>query len=151
MTVKKKTMNKETDNFEPRIVGFLCKWCPSSAVDVAGTQKIPYPANIRIIKLMCAGSLDATYVLRALQEGADGVLVAGCPSGNCHYVSGDTKAKRGTDTLMTILESWGLEEQRVRVESIGADDGAKFASVVTELTRDVRKLGPNPMSKNWSF
>jgi F420-non-reducing hydrogenase iron-sulfur subunit len=137
--------------FEPKIVGFLCKWCVGSAIDVGGTAGIQYPPNIRIIKVMCSGSIDPTYVLRALQEGADAVLVAGCPSGNCHYVSGNQKVKRRTEALMTILGTLGVEPERVRVEWIGSEEGQKFAKIATEMTEEIRTLGPNPMSKFASF
>jgi len=138
-------------DFEPKIVGFLCKWCSSSAADLAGTTRLQYPTNIRIIRTMCSGSVDNTYIVRALLDGADGVLVAGCHPGDCHYVSGNYKARRRITLLKCILDTIGLENDRVWLRWIGADEGKKFADTVKEMTEKMRKLGPNPMGKNWSL
>jgi F420-non-reducing hydrogenase iron-sulfur subunit len=136
---------------EPRIVGFLCKWCSSSAADLAGTARIQYPPNIRIIKLMCSGSVDSVYILKALMEGADGVLVAGCHPGDCHYIEGNYKARRRMALLKNILDSLGLEQERVWIRWIGADEGKNFAETVTEMTESLKQLGPNPMHKYWNI
>ena len=142
---------KVKDDFEPKIVGFLCKWCSSSAADLAGTTRLQYPANIRIIRMMCSGSVDNTYVLRALQDGADGVLIAGCHPGDCHYVSGNYKARRRIALLKSILDTLGLENDRVWLRWIGADEGRKFADTIKDMTEELKQLGPNPMAMNWSL
>ena len=139
------------NDFEPKIVGFLCKWCSSSAADLAGTTRIQYPTNIRIIRMMCSGSVDNTFVIRALLDGADGVLLAGCHPGDCHYVSGNYKARRRITLLKSILDTLGLENERVWLRWIGADEGQKFADTVAEMTEEMKKLGPNPMAADWSL
>ncbi len=142
---------KKPEEFEPKIVGFLCKWCASTAADLAGTTRLQYPPNIRTIQLMCSGSVDNVYVLKALLEGADGVLIAGCHPGDCHYVSGNYKARRRIALLKNILNTLGLEGERVKLEWIGADEGRKYAQTIEELTDEIRKLGPNPMQKFWAL
>lgn len=144
---KKKSGSKD---FEPKIVGFLCKWCSSSAADLAGTSRIQYPPNIRIIRLMCSGSVDSVYLVKALMEGADGVLVAGCHPGDCHYMEGNYKARRRVALLKDIMNTLGLESDRVWIRWIGADEGRKFAKTVDEMTEELKKMGPNPMQKYWN-
>lgn len=141
----------ETKEFEPKIVGFLCKWCSSSAADLAGTTRIQYPSNIRIIRLMCSGSVDSIYLIKALMEGADGVLVAGCHPGDCHYVEGNYKARRRVALLKDIFKTLGLESERVWIKWIGADEGRKFAETVKKMTEELKKLGPNPMQNYWNI
>lgn len=136
--------------FEPKIVAFLCKWCTSAASDLAGVSRIQYPPNIRIIRMMCSGSVDPVYVIRALLEGADGVLIGGCHPGDCHYVSGNYKARRRTVLLKNIFETLGLDGDRVWIKWISASEGRKFAETVTEMTEEMRKLGPNPTRTEWS-
>ncbi len=140
----------EKENFEPVIVGFFCNWCTSTAADLAGTARMQYPPNVRPIRTMCSGSVDPVYVLRALLGGADGVIVGGCPPGDCHYVSGNYKTRRRMAILKTILSTLGLEEERVQLRWISAAEGAKFARTMGEVTREARKLGPNPMKNDWS-
>ncbi len=101
--------------------------------------------------MMCSGSVDNSYVIRALLDGADGVLIAGCHPGDCHYVSGNYKARRRVTLLKSILDTLGLENERVWLRWIGADEGRKFANIVAEMTAEMKKLGPNPMAKNWSL
>lgn len=136
--------------FEPKIVGFLCTWCSSSAADLAGTTRIQYPPNIRIIKLMCSGSVDSVYIIKALMEGADGVLIAGCHPGDCHYIEGNYKARRRVALAKDILNTLGLESQRIWIRWIGADEGKKFAETVSDMTEELKKMGPNPMQKYWN-
>jgi F420-non-reducing hydrogenase iron-sulfur subunit len=150
MMVEENATDKK-EEFEPKIVGFLCKWCSSSAADLAGTSRIQYPPNIRIIRLMCSGSVDSAYLVKALLEGADGVLVAGCHPGDCHYIEGNYKARRRMALLKDILNTLGLETERVWVRWIGADEGRKFAQTVSEMTEQLKKLGPNPMQKQWAL
>ena len=141
----------EAGQFEPVIVGFFCNWCTAAAADLAGTSRMQYPPNVRPIRVMCSGSVDPVYVLRALLGGADGVIIGGCPPGDCHYVSGNYKARRRMAILKIILATLGLEEERVWVRWISAAEGAKFSRTMNELTRAIKKLGPNPMKRDWSI
>ena len=140
----------EDSTFEPRIIGFLCNWCTYAGADLAGTSRIQYPANIRIIRMMCSGSLDPTYVLKVLLEGADGVLIGGCHPGDCHYISGNLKARRRVAILKSVLEDAGLEPQRVWLRWISASEGAYFAETVREMVDHLRTLGPNPLKLEWA-
>jgi len=141
----------EEHQFEPVIVGFFCNWCTATAADLAGTTRMQYPPNVRPIRTMCSGSVDPVYVLRALLGGADGVIVGGCPPGDCHYVSGNYKARRRIAILKTILATLGLEDDRVWVRWISAAEGAKFARTMNEVTQTIKKLGPNPIKSDWSI
>lgn len=136
-----------SDTFEPKIIGFLCNWCTYAGADLAGTSRIQYPPNIRIVRLMCSGALDPTYVLKVLLEGADGVLIGGCHPGDCHYLSGNYKARRRVAILKTVLKKAGLEPERVWLRWISASEGAYFAETVRDLTEHITKLGPNPLRK----
>jgi F420-non-reducing hydrogenase iron-sulfur subunit len=136
--------------FEPKIIGFLCNWCTSAAADLAGTSRFQYPPNIRPIRVMCSGSVDSSYILKALLDGADGVLVGGCHPGDCHYVSGNYRARRRIALLKRILETLDLRPERVWLEWISASEGRKFASFVGKMTDDIRSMGPNPMGEFWS-
>ena len=138
------------EQFEPKIVAFMCKWCTSTAADLAGTTRLQYPANVRPITTMCSGTVDPVYILRALLSGADGVLVGGCHPGDCHYVSGNMKARRRVAIAKKILESLGLDSDRVWLKWISASEGRKFANTAAEITEEIRKLGPNPISQYWS-
>jgi len=140
----------ERSTFEPTIIGFLCNWCTYAGADLAGTSRIQYPPNIRIIRMMCSGSLDPTYVLKALLEGADGVLIGGCHPGDCHYISGNLKARRRVAILKSVLEDAGLEPQRVWLRWISASEGAYFAETVREMVDHLRTLGPNPLKLEWA-
>ncbi len=133
------------DNFEPKIIAFLCNWCTYAGADLAGTSRMQYPANIRIIRLMCSGALDPTYVLKVLLEGADGVLIGGCHPGDCHYLNGNYKARRRVAALKKILEKSGLEPERVWLRWISASEGAYFAETVRDIVDHIKKLGPNPL------
>ncbi len=141
----------EEDQFEPVIVGFFCNWCTATAADLAGTTRMQYPPNVRPIRTMCSGSVDPVYILRALLGGADGVILGGCPPGDCHYVSGNYKARRRMAILKTILSTLGLEDDRVWIRWISAAEGVKFARTMNEVTQTIKKLGPNPMKSDWSI
>lgn len=136
--------------FEPKIVAFLCNWCTYTGADLAGTSRIQYPPNVRIIRLMCSGSVDPTYVLKPLLDGADGVLIGGCHPGDCHYQSGNYKARRRTVALKEILRNAGIDETRVWLRWISASEGQRFADTVTEMTEFLREKGPNPMRTEWA-
>jgi len=128
--------------FEPKIVGFLCKWCSYAGADLAGTSRIKYPSNINTIRVNCSGRVDPTLVLKALASGADGVLIAGCHPGDCHYTNGNVKALRRFKLLQRLLDQFGIERQRVRLEWVSASEGDRYAKVVRGMTEDVRSLGP---------
>ena len=134
--------------FEPNIVGFLCNWCSYAGADLAGTSRLSYPPNMKPIRVMCSGRVDPVFILDALQKGADGVLVAGCHPGDCHYQAGNYKTNRRIKLLKKLLGELGIEPGRIRFEYISASEGQKFASVVKEFVEDVRKLGPNPLMVN---
>lgn len=136
-------------DFEPKIVGFLCNWCTYAGADLAGTSRIQYPPNMRPIRVMCSGSVDPVYILRALLEGADGVFIGGCHPGDCHYVSGNYRTRRRMALFNSIMRSLGLDDGRVLLRWISAAEGKKFAETVTEFTERLRKLGPNPFKEIW--
>lgn len=129
-------------SFEPKIVGFLCNWCSYGAADLAGTSRIKYPSNIRIIRVMCSGRIDPTFVLKAFEKGADGVLICGCHIGDCHYMEGNHKAARRIPLLKKMLVQLGIEDRRIRLEWCSAAEGERFATIVNDMTEQVRKLGP---------
>jgi len=136
-----------TKEFEPNIIGFLCNWCSYAGADLAGTSRMKYPPNIKSIRVMCSGRVDPVFVLEALRKGADGVLVAGCHPGDCHYQSGNYKANRRMKLLKKLLEEMAVDPGRLRFEYISASEGAKFASVVTEFVDQLKKMGPNPLKE----
>ncbi len=136
------------NGFEPRIVAFLCNWCSYTGADLAGTARMKYPANVRTIRVMCSGRVDAQFVMKAFAEGADAVLISGChtPS-DCHYQEGNFKALRRYHLLKKMLPQFGIEPERLRLEWISAAEGDKFQEVCTEYTEQIRKLGPSPVKK----
>jgi F420-non-reducing hydrogenase iron-sulfur subunit len=135
------------NGFEPKIVAFTCNWCSYAAADLAGTSRIPYPPNVRIIRVMCSGMVDPIYVLKAFEAGFDGVLVAGCHIGDCHYISGNVKAQDRIEKLRRVLHTLGLEDQRLRLEWISAAEGGGFAETVKEHVGQLKELGPSPFRK----
>jgi F420-non-reducing hydrogenase iron-sulfur subunit len=130
-------------SYEPRIVGFLCNWCSYAGADLAGTSRITYPPNIRIIRVMCSARVEPGFVLEALARGADGVLLCGCHPGDCHYAEGNYKAMRRFPLLQRVLESYGVERDRVRLEWVSASEGQRFADIVADMTTRLRALGPS--------
>jgi len=135
------------NGFEPQIVAFTCNWCSYAAADLAGTSRIPYPPNVRIIRVMCSGMVDPIYVLRAFEAGFDGVLVAGCHIGDCHYISGNVKAEDRIAKLRRLLHTLGVEDERLRLEWISAAEGGGFAETIKELVGQLKELGPSPFRK----
>jgi len=134
-----------TKEFEPNIIGFLCNWCSYAGADLAGTSRMKYPPNIKSIRVMCSGRVDPVFILEALKKGADGVLVAGCHPGDCHYQSGNYKTNRRIKLLKKFLEEMAIDPDRVKFEYVSASEGAKFAAVVTEFVDELKKMGPNPL------
>ena len=130
------------DSWEPKIVAFLCNWCSYAGADLAGVGRIQYPPNTRTIRVPCSGRVNPLFILRALQNGADGVLVSGCHPGDCHYLSGNYAARRRFSVFSRLLEYVGIEEGRVHFSWVSAAEAGRFADVITEVTEEVRKLGP---------
>jgi F420-non-reducing hydrogenase iron-sulfur subunit len=128
--------------FEPKIIGFFCKWCTSAGADLAGTSRKLYPPNLIPIRVLCSSRVDPEHILWALKQGADGVLVGGCHPGDCHYQDGNYKTRKRILLLMEVLKELGIEESRLRLEWISAAEGEKFTQVVKEFTEEVRRLGP---------
>ena len=128
--------------WEPKILGFLCTWCSYAGADLAGVSRFQYPPNIRIIRVPCSGRVSPPMILKALQQGVDGVLVSGCHPGDCHYSSGNFYARRKLVLLKRLLEHVGLEPDRVQFSWVSAAEGEKFSNVVREVTEKVKKLGP---------
>lgn len=131
--------------FEPKIIGFLCNWCSYAGADLAGTSRMQYPPSTRIIRMMCTGRVNPTFILRAFAEGADGVLVGGCHLGECHYVSGNYKAERRVKFVAELLEEVGIEKGRLMLKWISAAEGERFANTIKEFTEIIKKLGPSPL------
>lgn len=129
-------------DFEPKIVAFFCNWCTYTAADLAGTSRMHYAPNVRIIRVMCSGRVDPQFVLSAFREGADGVLIGGCHPGDCHYQEGNYKALRRYKLLKRLLAQLGIEEARLRLEWIAASEGEKVKRVIDEMTEEIRGLGP---------
>ena len=134
--------------FEPKIIGFTCNWCTYAGADLAGTSKIQYPTNIRIIRVMCTGRIEPEFLLDALKLGADGILIGGCHLGDCHYQEGNYKTELRVRLVKSLLTSLGIEPERVRLEWISASEGQKFAETVQSFVDEIRELGPNPLKKN---
>ena len=132
----------EQEEFEPNIIGFLCNWCSYAGADLAGTSRIQYPPNVKIIKVMCSGRVNPMYIINAFQQGADGVLISGCHPGDCHYTHGNYLARRRIATMKKLLEFMGIEPDRVKMTWVSAAEGRKYADVVREMTDDIKKLGP---------
>ena len=132
------------DTFDPLIIGFCCNWCSYAGADLAGVSRIQYPPSLRIIRVMCSGMVHPNLVINALTKGADGVLVCGCHPGDCHYQEGNLKAEKRADAIRLMLEDFGLEPERFRLEWVSAAEGPRFAQVVGDFTEEIRQLGPNP-------
>ena len=135
-------MMVESKDYEPKIVAFLCNWCSYAGADLAGTSRIQYPSNVRVIRVPCSGRINPFFILASLQHGVDGVIVSGCHPGECHYLSGNYTARRKFALLKSFLEYAGIEEGRVQFSWVSASEGVRFAKVVAEATEKIRALGP---------
>ncbi|MBU0701090.1 hydrogenase iron-sulfur subunit [bacterium] len=132
-----------SNEFEPIIIAFCCNWCSYTGADLAGVSRLQYPPNIRIIRVMCSGMVHPNLVIDALTKGADGVLICGCHHGDCHYLEGNLKAESRADAIGLMLEDFGLEPERFRLEWISASEGPKFAQVMQEMTMAIKQIGPS--------
>jgi F420-non-reducing hydrogenase iron-sulfur subunit len=132
------------DEYEPLIISFCCNWCSYAGADLAGVSRLQYPPNIRIIRVMCSSMVHPNIVIDALTNGADGVLICGCHPGDCHYEDGNLKTEKRADAINLMLEDFGIEEERFRLEWVSASEGPRFAQVAREFTEQIKKLGPSP-------
>ncbi len=135
------------DGFEPRIIGFCCNWCAYAGADLAGISRLQYPPNMRMIRVMCSGTIEPSYILEAFQKGADGVFIGGCHPGDCHYQAGNYKTMRKIDLTKRLIAQMGLDPKRLRLEWVSAAEGQRFAQVVTDFINEVKALGPNPLNQ----
>lgn len=136
------------NGFGPKIVAFCCHYCAYAAADLAGSLRLQYPTNIRIVKIPCSGRLDAQYVLDAFEEGADGVMVAGCLEGDCHFQTGNLHAKRRVRWLQGLLKEIGLDGERLQMYNMSSAMGGEFVEATTEMTERIEELGPSPLRKS---
>ena len=136
-------MNNE--NFQPKIIAFLCNWCSYAGADLAGVSRLQYPANIRIQRVMCTGRIDINFILEAFLAGADGVLISGCHPGECHYITGNLMAKRRVEFVRNLVESIGINPKRLRLEWVSASEGKKFQKVVEDFVAEIKELGASPL------
>ncbi len=148
MNQKATTVVKNNDQtFEPNLLAFCCNWCSYAGADLAGLSRLKYPPNIRIIRTMCSGRVDPQFVVDAFENGADGVLIAACHLGDCHYISQNYKTYKRVNLLHKLMDSFGIEKDRLRLEFISAGEGNKFANTVIEMVDKLKELGPSPLNK----
>ena len=136
-----------SDSFQPRIVGFCCKYCAYAAADLAGSMRLSYPASIKIIQVPCTGRVDVIHVLRALEEGADGVMIAGCLEGECHFLEGNLKARKRITQVKNLLKRISMDPDRVEMFNLSSAMGPRFAEISREMAQRIRELGPSPIPK----
>jgi len=130
--------------FEPIILALACNWCSYTGADLAGISRCQYPANVRIIRVMCSGMVHPNLVIDALTKGADGVVICGCHPGDCHYQEGNLKAERRAEAITLMLQDFGIEEERFKLAWVSASEGPQFAKLMTEFTEQIKRLGPSP-------
>ncbi|HUT82314.1 MAG TPA: hydrogenase iron-sulfur subunit [Candidatus Bathyarchaeia archaeon] len=146
MSTKTTTITKN-ESFEPNLLAFCCNWCSYAGADLAGLSRLKYPPNIRIIRTMCSGRVDPQFVVDAFENGADGVLIAACHLGDCHYIAQNYKTVKRVELLHRLMKQIGLNEDRLRLEFISAGEGNKFADTVIEMVEKLKELGPSPLNK----
>ena len=134
------------ENFEPVIVAFCCHYCAYTAADMAGSMRLSYPSNVKIVRVPCTGKVDIKHILQAFQKGADGVYVAGCLEGDCHFKNGNLKAARRVARARKLLSEIGIEEERVEMVTMSAGMGERFAQTATDITEKIRNMGPSPVN-----
>ncbi len=139
------------NGYEPKIIAFLCNWCTYTGADLAGTSRLQYPPNVRVIRTMCSGAVDPVYVLKPLMDGVDGVLIGGCHPGDCHYQTGNYKTRRRYVALEEILKAAGFDERRVWLRWISASEGQKFAETMSQMVAAMKELGPSPLRTAWAI
>lgn len=132
-------------NFEPEIIAFCCHYCAYGAADLAGIMRLQYPPNIKIVKLPCTGKIDTLYLLKAFEKGVDGVYVAGCLEGNCHFLEGNIRAKKRVDYTKRLLDEIGISGDRLEMYNMSASMGTRFSEVAREMTEKIKALGPSPL------
>ena len=135
-------------SYSPKIVAFLCNWCAYTGADLAGTSRLRYAPNIRVIRIMCSGRIEPTFVLKAFKEGADGVLICGCHPGDCHYQEGNYKCLRRFKLIQKYITQMGIEPERLKLEWISASEGKQFAELVNEMTMSILNVGPSKIRKS---
>ena len=140
-------IGNSSNGFEPELTAFMCNYCAYMAADTAGTQRIQYPANVKLVRLPCTGKTDIRYILKAFEEGADGVYLVACPIGNCHHVRGNERGLRRVEKARQILKSVGLEAERLEMFFMSGGQGQTFAEAAAKMTERVTALGPNPLKK----
>jgi F420-non-reducing hydrogenase iron-sulfur subunit len=133
------------EEFKPKILGIVCNWCSYAGADLAGTSRIQYPSDIRLIRLMCTGRVDPLFIVKAFLDGADGVIVSGCHFGDCHYIEGNFKAAKRMFYTKRVLKSLGFDDRRVRMTFVTASEGAKWAEVIKDMVKTINELGPSPI------
>lgn len=131
------------ENFEPKIIALVCNWCTYTAADLAGTARLKYPPNVRVVRLMCTGMIDPKHIIKAFLEGADGVLIGGCHPGDCHYINGNLKAQKRISGVGKILEQFGFETNRLKLKWIGASEGPEFQENMQQFVEEIKALGPS--------
>ncbi len=134
-------MNAE---FEPKIIAFCCNWCSYAGADLAGVSRLQYPPNIRIIRVMCSSMVHPNLIIEALTKGADGVIICGCHIGDCHYIDGNKTTERRSEAIELLLEDFGLEPERFRIEWVSASEGPRFAQVMKDMVETIQSVGPSP-------
>lgn len=133
----------EKEEFKPLIVAFCCNWCSYAGADLAGTSRLNYPANVKIIRVPCSCRVNTNFIIHAFQKGADGVVIAGCHPGDCHYSTGNYYTRRRFSVFINLLEYMGIEKERFKIDWISAAEANKFATVMNEVLENVHRLGPN--------
>ena len=134
------------ENFEPVIVAFCCHYCAYTAADMAGSMRLSYPPNVKIVRVPCSGKVDTIHMMKALEKGADGVMVAGCLEGDCHFKNGNTKAAKRVTFVQKLLEEVGIEPERLTMVTMSAGMGMRFAQIAKDFTEKIQLLGPNPVN-----
>lgn len=130
---------------KPVILAFCCHYCAYAAADMAGSMRLQYPANVRVLRLPCTGKVEENYILTAFERGVDGVMVAGCLEGGCHFLEGNLRARKRVERVKQFLEEIGLEKERVEMYNLSSAEGPRFAEIVTEMSENIAKLGPSPL------
>jgi F420-non-reducing hydrogenase iron-sulfur subunit len=135
------------EEWNPKIIAIICNWCSYAGADLAGGARIQYPPDIRAVRVMCTGRVDPLFIMKAFQDGADGVLISGCHFGDCHYLEGNYKAAKRMFLVKNILKNIGLDDRRLRMTFVSASEGAKWATVIEDVVKTVKELGPSPLKE----